>query len=66
MDSRTVDEAMRKRLPVMYDGTRYDRIIEYISWYDRNRKRRLSVVLQRQRYSVRVPADKVTLEEETP
>lgn len=66
MDSRTVDEAMRKRLPVMYDGTRYDRIIEYISWYDRNRKHRLSVVLQRQRYSVRVPADKVTLEEGTP
>ena len=66
MDSRTVDEAMRKRLPVMYDGTRYDRIIEYISWYDRNRQHRLSVVLQRQRYSVRVPADKVTLEEETP
>ena len=66
MDSRTVDEAMRKRLPVMYDGTRYDRIIEYISWYDRNRQRRLSVVLQRQRYSVRVPADKVTLEEGTP
>ena len=66
MDSRTVDEAMRKRLPVMYDGTRYDRIIEYISWYDRNRKHRLSVVLQRQRYSVRVLADKVTLEEGTP
>ena len=66
MDRRTVDEAMRKRLPVMYDGTRYDRIIEYISWYDRNRKHRLSVVLQRQRYSVRVPADKVTLEEGTP
>lgn len=66
MDSRTVDDAMRKRLPVMYDGTRYDRIIEYISWYDRNRKHRLSVVLQRQRYSVRVPADKVTLEEGTP
>lgn len=66
MDSRTVDEAMRKRLPVMYDGTRYDRIIEYISWYDRNSKHRLSVVLQRQRYSVRVPADKVTLEEGTP
>lgn len=66
MGSRTVDEAMRKRLPVMYDGTRYDRIIEYISWYDRNRQHRLSVVLQRQRYSVRVPADKVTLEEETP
>lgn len=66
MDSRTVDDAMRKRLPVMYDGTRYDRIIEYISWYDRNRKHRLSVVLQRQRYSVRVPANKVTLEEGTP
>ena len=66
MDSRTVDEAIRKRLPVMYDGTRYDRIIEYISWYDRNSKHRLSVVLQRQRYSVRVPADKVTLEEGTP
>ena len=66
MESRTVDEAMRTRLPVMYDGTRYDRITEYISWYDRNRKHRLSVVLHRQRYSVRVPADNVTLEEETP
>lgn len=64
MDSAQIDAAMRDRLPVVYNGQRYDRIIEYISWYDNNQKRRLSVVLIQGRASYRVPADKVELVKE--
>ena len=64
MDSAQIDAAMRERLPVVYNGQRYDRIIEYISWYDNNRKRRLSVTLMQGRTSYRVPADKVELVKE--
>ena len=63
MDSKQIDVAMRDRLPVVCDGTRYDRILEYISFYDNNTKRRLSVVLLARNCTVRVPADKVTLAE---
>lgn len=61
MDSKAIDEAMKRRLPVKYEGRRYDRILEYISFYDNNRKRRLSVVLLEGNSSCRVPADKVEL-----
>lgn len=61
MDSQQIDRAMRDRLPVVYEGHRYDRIIEYVSWYDESRKRRLSVVLIQGRGLHRVPADKVQL-----
>ena len=61
MDSQQIDRAMRDRLPVVYEGHRYDRIIEYVSWYDESRKRRLSVVLIQGRGLQRVPADKVQL-----
>lgn len=64
MDSAQIDAAMRGRLPVVYNGQRYDRIIEYISWYDNNRNRRLSVVLIQGRASYRVPADKVEVVKE--
>lgn len=63
MDSKDIDRAMRLRLPVVYDGTRYDRIQEFISWYDDNEKRRLSCGIVRQNYIMRVPADKVELAE---
>jgi len=63
MDSKQIDMAMKNRLPVIYDGTRYDRIIEYVCWYDNNGKRRLSVVLLKDRCSVRVPTDRVQLAE---
>lgn len=63
MDSKQIDAAMRDRLPVVCDGKRYDRIQEYISWYDDTRNRRLSVVLLLGRNSCRVPADKVELAE---
>ncbi|MBQ9733940.1 MAG: hypothetical protein IJV74_06875 [Clostridia bacterium] len=63
MDSTQIHTAMREQLPVIYDGRRYDRIIEYISWYDTNKKRRLSAVLLLGRSSYRVPAEKVELAE---
>ena len=63
MDSKQIDAAMRDRLPVVCDGTRYDRILEYVSFYDNNKNRRLSVVLLLGRHSYRVPADKVELAE---
>lgn len=59
MDSAQIDAAMRSREPVIYDGKRYDRIFEYISWYDNNGNRRLSVNLLQGRTSYRVPADRV-------
>lgn len=59
MDSKQIDMAMRERLPVMYDGARYDRIIEYISFYNDRGEHRLSVTLLQGRTSYRVPADKV-------
>lgn len=60
MDSKQIDAAMRNQTPVMYDGKRYERIIEFISWYDSRRKRQLSAVLLADgNYTVRVPAEKV-------
>lgn len=61
MDSKEIDRAMREGLPVLYGGKRYDRIIEYIAWYDDYGKRRLSVNLQHGRSSYRVEAEKVDL-----
>jgi len=48
----------------MYEGRRYERISEYISWYTENKQHRLSVVLIERNGSTRVPADKVELAEE--
>ena len=59
MDSKSIDHAMRCRLPVVYDGKRYDRIEEYISRYDEHGKRHLSAVLIQGRTAYRVPAEKV-------
>ncbi len=59
MDSKEIDTAMRLRAPIMYDGRRYERILEYVSWYDGRGKRRLSATLLDGNYSVRVPAEKV-------
>ena len=64
MDSKTIDRAMRDRLPVIYDGRRSERISEYISWYDAKKQRQLSVVLVERNGTLRVPADKVELAEE--
>lgn len=64
MDSKQIDNAMKRRLPVMYDSRRYDRIGEYVMWYDRQGKRQLSVGLIRNNCIVRVPADKVSMVEE--
>ncbi len=45
MDSKEIDTAMRLRTPVQCGGQRYERILEYVSWYDNQGKRRLSAVL---------------------
>lgn len=59
MDSKTIHELMRDRKPVSYDGICYDRIAEYVSWYDNYGKHHLSVTLIRNNYAMRVPADKI-------
>lgn len=61
MDSKQIHKAMRDRQPVVYEGLRYDRITEFVAWYDNNKTLRLSVVLLLGRHSYRVPADKVEL-----
>lgn len=45
----------------MYDGIQYKRILEYVSWYDKNGNHKLSVVLlaEQGNYSVKVDATKV-------
>lgn len=63
MDSRAIDNAMKHDLPVVFDGKRYDRIAEYISFYNDKKEHCLSVVLLQGRTSYRVPADKVELAE---
>lgn len=60
MDSKQIDTAMRNKTPVMYNGQRYVRILEYVMWYDNQGKRKLSaVLLSEQNYTVRVPSEKV-------
>ena len=60
-NSKYIHELMRSRAPVTYDGIQYDRVAEYISWYDDLGNHHLSVTLIRDNYSIRVPADKITL-----
>jgi hypothetical protein len=60
-DSKTIHELMRSRKPVTYDGIQYERITEYVSWYDDFGKHHLSVTLLHNNYTIRVPADKITL-----
>ena len=61
MDSKTIHTLMQARTPVTYDGVRYDRITEYISWYDQLGNHNLSVVLIRGKSTIRVLADKISL-----
>lgn len=63
MDSKQIDAAMRDRLPVIFDGIQYDRILEYVCWYNEKKQRKLSVVLQGNNWTVRAPASKVELAE---
>ena len=60
-DNDKIHEAMRKQLPVIHNGIQYDRIIEYVSWYDNTGTLRKSVVLLQNRTSVRVLADEITI-----
>ena len=60
-NSQYIHEIMRDRKPVTYDGIQYDRITEYVSWYDNFGNHHLSVILIRNNYTIRVPADKITI-----
>ena len=64
MDSKQIDSAMRKHLPVKYEGKRYERIVEYISRYDDQGRRTLSVGLLQGNNLLRVLAEKVELWED--
>ena len=59
MDSAQIDKAMKRRVPVVYEGVRYERILEYVSWYNTSGARQLSAVLLAKNCTVRVPAHKV-------
>lgn len=61
VDSKTIHELMRDRKPVTYEGIQYERIAEYVSWYDNFGKHHLSVNLIRDNYTIRVPADKISI-----
>lgn len=65
MDSKQITEAMRRKLPVVFDGIAYQRITEYILWYDSTNARRTSVTLLDKNSNgiVRAPADRVALAE---
>ena len=56
-------EAMRTKQPVLHKGIQYERILDYIFWYDSNGVLRQSVVLLQNRSSVRVLVDEVKLAE---
>lgn len=54
-------EAMRTKRPVIHKSIQYERILDYIFWYDSNGKLRQSVVLLENRSSVRVLVNEVKL-----
>lgn len=64
MNSKQIDEAMKNHTPVFYNGVKYRRILEYISWYDDSGNHKLSVVLlpMQDNCTVRVLAEQVTEE----
>lgn len=61
MDSKEIAEAMRRKLPVKFDGITYRRILEYILWYDDTGQRKTSVTLldKTNRSTTRAPADRI-------
>lgn len=62
MNNAQIHDAMQRRLPVVHKGIHYDRIVEYIAWYDSSNTLRLSVNLLDGRTLVRVLANEVELE----
>ena len=67
MDTLNVNErifeAMKNRLPVVFRGIRYERILDYIFWYDNTGALRQSVVLLENRTSVRALVSEVEVAE---
>ena len=52
-------EAMREQQPVVHRGVQYERILDYIFWYDSKGVLRQSVVLLEKNTTVRVLAEEV-------
>ena len=52
-------EAMRVQQPVVHRGVQYERILDYIFWYDSRGVLRQSVVLLEKNTTVRVLAEEV-------
>lgn len=65
MDSKQINKAMYNKTPVYYNGIKYERILEYVMWYDDKNSKKLSCVLLEcnKHATIRVPADKVYMEE---
>lgn len=65
MNSKEIIEAGEQRKPVVYDGAVYQRITEYILWFDDAGARNYSVTLLDKNggTKVRVPANKISLAE---
>lgn len=45
MESNEIIEAMQNKSPVIYDGSIYKQILEYILWFDKEGNKQRSVVL---------------------
>lgn len=63
MQSSEIIEAMKRHMPVMYDGSEYKKITEYILWFDKQGNKRTSVSLLDKNGAtmLRAPADRIEL-----
>ena len=61
-----VHDAMRRGLAVIHTKSkiRYDRIIEWVSWYTDDGEHRVSVALLEKRNSARVPGEEIEILDE--
>ncbi len=63
MGSKQIVKAMKQKSPVIYDGSVYLRILEYILWFDENGHQQTSVILldKNNASTIRVPASSISL-----
>lgn len=45
MRRKDVEAAIKNRSAVIYDGIRYERIVEYVIWFDKRGNRQMSLIL---------------------
>lgn len=63
MESNEIIEAMKNKSPVIYDGSIYKQILEYILWFDKEGNKQRSVVLldKTEHSTIRVLSSKIQL-----